>query len=73
MFTSIYFPKTYQWKKSDDNFEKKCRSFDSSSLPRCKAELYHHLLRVRRNTTRKPKLNKDNDNDIDNNGSSGGC
>ncbi|GFY45360.1 uncharacterized protein TNIN_273471 [Trichonephila inaurata madagascariensis] len=41
------FSKTYQSKKSDDNFEKKCRSFDSSSLPRCKAELYHHLLRVR--------------------------
>ncbi|GFX61584.1 vascular endothelial growth factor receptor 1 [Trichonephila clavipes] len=25
----------------------KCRSFDSSSLPPCKAELYQHLLRVR--------------------------
>ncbi|GFU17460.1 uncharacterized protein TNCV_4827191 [Trichonephila clavipes] len=31
----------------DDNFEKKCRNFDSSSLPPCKAELYQHLLRVR--------------------------
>ncbi|GFX93246.1 uncharacterized protein TNCV_4761251 [Trichonephila clavipes] len=31
----------------DDNFEKKCRSFDSSSLPPCKAELYQNLLRVR--------------------------
>ncbi|GFU64832.1 uncharacterized protein TNCV_2144671 [Trichonephila clavipes] len=31
----------------DDNFEKKCRSFDSSSLPPYKAELYQHLLRVR--------------------------
>ncbi|GFV00209.1 hypothetical protein TNCV_3322601 [Trichonephila clavipes] len=27
------FSKTYQSKKLDDNFEKKCRSFDSSSLP----------------------------------------
>ncbi|GFU86407.1 TRAS3 protein [Trichonephila clavipes] len=27
--------------------KKKCRSFDSSSLPPCKAELYQHLLRVR--------------------------
>ncbi|GFW95006.1 uncharacterized protein TNCV_476051 [Trichonephila clavipes] len=41
------FSKTYQSKEVDDNFEKKCRSFDSSSLPPCKAELYQHLLRVR--------------------------
>ncbi|GFX87618.1 uncharacterized protein TNCV_2465111 [Trichonephila clavipes] len=41
------FSKTYQSKKLDDNFEKKCQSFDSSSLPPCKAELYQHLLRVR--------------------------
>ncbi|GFW32885.1 uncharacterized protein TNCV_1774521 [Trichonephila clavipes] len=40
------FSKTYPSKKLDDNFEKKCRSFDSSSLPPCKAELYQHLLRV---------------------------
>ncbi|GFU22615.1 uncharacterized protein TNCV_1304911 [Trichonephila clavipes] len=40
------FSKTYQSKELDDNFEKKCRSFDSSSLPPCKAELYQHLLRV---------------------------
>ncbi|GFX16733.1 uncharacterized protein TNCV_4187081 [Trichonephila clavipes] len=40
------FSKTYQSKDLDDNFEKKCRSFDSSSLPPCKAELYEHLLRV---------------------------
>ncbi|GFS65165.1 syntaxin-binding protein 5 [Trichonephila inaurata madagascariensis] len=33
-------------KKPDDNFEKKCRSFDLLSLPPCKAELYQHLLRV---------------------------
>ncbi|GFX55459.1 uncharacterized protein TNCV_267471 [Trichonephila clavipes] len=42
------FSKTYQSKELDDNFEKKCRSFDSSSLPPCKAELYQHLLRVRK-------------------------
>ncbi|GFX66462.1 uncharacterized protein TNCV_1291431 [Trichonephila clavipes] len=41
------FSKTYQSKELDDNFEKKCRSFDSSSSPPCKAELYQHLLRVR--------------------------
>ncbi|GFS95600.1 uncharacterized protein TNCV_885731 [Trichonephila clavipes] len=41
------FSKTYQLKKLDDNFKKKCRSFDSSSLPPCKTELYQHLLRVR--------------------------
>ncbi|GFV99729.1 uncharacterized protein TNCV_5080891 [Trichonephila clavipes] len=41
------FSKTYQSKELDDNFEKKCRSFDSSSLPPCKAELYQHLLRMR--------------------------
>ncbi|GFU61584.1 uncharacterized protein TNCV_3064621 [Trichonephila clavipes] len=41
------FSKTYQSKELDDNFEKKCRSFDSSSLPPGKAELYQHLLRVR--------------------------
>ncbi|GFU51382.1 uncharacterized protein TNCV_4752481 [Trichonephila clavipes] len=41
------FSKSYQSKKLGDNFEKKCRSFDSSSLPPCKAELYQHLLRVR--------------------------
>ncbi|GFY62638.1 uncharacterized protein TNIN_117071 [Trichonephila inaurata madagascariensis] len=41
------FSKTYQSKKSGDNFEKKCQSFDSASLPPCKAELYQHLLRVR--------------------------
>ncbi|GFV03419.1 uncharacterized protein TNCV_596271 [Trichonephila clavipes] len=41
------FSKTYESKKLDDNFEKKCRSFDSLSLPPCKAELYQHLLRVR--------------------------
>ncbi|GFU16204.1 uncharacterized protein TNCV_2405991 [Trichonephila clavipes] len=41
------FSKTYHSKELDDNFEKKCRSFDSSSLPPCKAELYQHLLRVR--------------------------
>ncbi|GFY61816.1 uncharacterized protein TNIN_172831 [Trichonephila inaurata madagascariensis] len=65
------FSKTYQSKKSDDNFEKKCRSFDSSSLPACKAELYQYLLRVRTNTTRKAKHNNDFDDDgIDNNGSS---
>ncbi|GFU43977.1 uncharacterized protein TNCV_1878531 [Trichonephila clavipes] len=45
------FSKTYQSKKLDDNFEKKCRSFDSSNLPPCKAELYQHLLRVRYVTT----------------------
>ncbi|GFT06876.1 uncharacterized protein TNCV_3112531 [Trichonephila clavipes] len=39
--------KTYQSKELDDNFEKKCRSFDSLSLPPCKTELYQHLLRVR--------------------------
>ncbi|GFW27137.1 uncharacterized protein TNCV_93631 [Trichonephila clavipes] len=38
------FSKTYQSKQLDDNFEKKCRSFDSSSLPPCKAQLYQHLL-----------------------------
>ncbi|GFU71828.1 hypothetical protein TNCV_2033691 [Trichonephila clavipes] len=62
------FSKTYQSKKSDDSFEKNCRSFDSLSLPPCKAELYQHLLRVRTITTRKPKHNNDNDDDIDNNG-----
>ncbi|GFX22547.1 protein 5NUC [Includes: UDP-sugar hydrolase [Trichonephila clavipes] len=41
------FSKTYQSKELYDNFEKKCRSFDSSSLPPCKTELYQHLLRVR--------------------------
>ncbi|GFX38016.1 uncharacterized protein TNCV_3836151 [Trichonephila clavipes] len=41
------FFKTYQSKELDDNFEKKCRSFDSASLPPCKAELYQHLLRGR--------------------------
>ncbi|GFX94988.1 uncharacterized protein TNCV_3046201 [Trichonephila clavipes] len=41
------FSKTYQSKELDDNLEKKCRSFDSSSLPPCKVELYQHLLRVR--------------------------
>ncbi|GFV11584.1 uncharacterized protein TNCV_975741 [Trichonephila clavipes] len=41
------FSKTYESKELDDNFEKKCRSFDSSSLPPCKAELYQYLLRVR--------------------------
>ncbi|GFX35215.1 uncharacterized protein TNCV_100221 [Trichonephila clavipes] len=41
------FSKTYQSNELDDNFEKKCRSFDSSSLLPCKAELYQHLLRVR--------------------------
>lgn len=41
------FSKTYRSKKSDDNFEKKFRYFDPSSLPPCKAELYQHLLRVR--------------------------
>ncbi|GFV68878.1 uncharacterized protein TNCV_1985421 [Trichonephila clavipes] len=41
------FSKTYQSKELDDNFERKCRSFDSSSLPPCKAELYQHLLKVR--------------------------
>lgn len=40
------FAKNYQSKESD-NFEKKIRNFDSSSLPPCKAELYYHLLRVR--------------------------
>ncbi|GFU78588.1 uncharacterized protein TNCV_2302001 [Trichonephila clavipes] len=40
------FSKTYPSKKPDDNFKKKCRSFYSSSLPTCKAELYQHLLRV---------------------------
>ncbi|GFW09387.1 uncharacterized protein TNCV_2066451 [Trichonephila clavipes] len=39
------FSKTYQSKKLD-NFEKKCRSFDSSSLPPRKTEFYQHLLRV---------------------------
>ncbi|GFX03206.1 uncharacterized protein TNCV_1700901 [Trichonephila clavipes] len=41
------FSKTYQSKELDDNFEKKYRSFDSSSLPSCKAELNQHLLRMR--------------------------
>ncbi|GFV92981.1 uncharacterized protein TNCV_3426931 [Trichonephila clavipes] len=41
------FSETYQSKKLHDNFEKKCRSFDSSGLPPCKAELYQHLLRGR--------------------------
>ncbi|GFW82709.1 uncharacterized protein TNCV_3492811 [Trichonephila clavipes] len=41
------FSKTNQSKELDDNFEKKCRSFNSSRLPPCKAELYQHLLRVR--------------------------
>ncbi|GFT82580.1 uncharacterized protein TNCV_1633821 [Trichonephila clavipes] len=40
------FSKTYQSKELNDNFEKKCRSFDSLSLSPCKAELYQHLLRV---------------------------
>ncbi|GFV86840.1 uncharacterized protein TNCV_3965701 [Trichonephila clavipes] len=47
MFASIYFPKFINRKKLDDNFEKKCRSFDSSSLPPCKSELYQRLFRVR--------------------------
>ncbi|GFT65038.1 uncharacterized protein TNCV_2610811 [Trichonephila clavipes] len=63
--------KTYQSKELDDNFERKCRSFDSSSLPPCKAELYQHLLRVRTNTTRNQNTKQDDDyDDIDNNGSS---
>ncbi|XP_045463775.1 uncharacterized protein LOC123673332 [Harmonia axyridis] len=41
------FSNTYRSKKSDDNFEKKFRNFDPSSLPPCKAELYQHLLRIR--------------------------
>ncbi|GFW85079.1 hypothetical protein TNCV_3248191 [Trichonephila clavipes] len=41
------FSKTYQSKELDDNFENKCRSFDSSNLPPCKAELYQHSFRVR--------------------------
>ncbi|CAH2015292.1 unnamed protein product [Acanthoscelides obtectus] len=41
------FSNTFQSKKSDENFEKKFRNFDSSSLPPCKAELQQHLLRVR--------------------------
>lgn len=41
------FSRTFQLKKSDENFNKKFRNFDSSSLPPCKAELYKHLLRVR--------------------------
>ncbi|GFY09029.1 syntaxin-binding protein 5 [Trichonephila clavipes] len=40
------FSKTHQSKKPDENFEKKCRNFDSSSLPPYKAELYQHLLQV---------------------------
>ena len=41
------FSSTFQSKKSDENFQKKYRNFDSSSLPPCKAELQQHLLRVR--------------------------
>lgn len=41
------FSSTYQSKKSDDNFEKKFRNFDPSSLPPSKTELHQHLLRVR--------------------------
>ncbi|VVC99246.1 unnamed protein product [Leptidea sinapis] len=42
------FSNTYRSKKSDDNFEKKFRNCDPSSLPPpCKSELYQHLLRVR--------------------------
>mgnify|MGYP005984866071 CR=1 FL=1 len=41
------FSSTFQSKNSNENFEKKFRNFDSSSLPPCKAELYQHLLRVR--------------------------
>ena len=40
------FSNTFKSKKSDENFEKKNRNFDSSSLPPCKAELQQHLLRV---------------------------
>ncbi|GFV31457.1 hypothetical protein TNCV_3462631 [Trichonephila clavipes] len=66
------FSKTYQSKELDDNFEKKCRSFDSSSLPPCKAELYQHLLRVCEPTLLENQNTKQDDdyNDIDNNGSS---
>ncbi|GFV39535.1 uncharacterized protein TNCV_1367761 [Trichonephila clavipes] len=71
------FSKTCQSKKSDYNFEKKCRSFDLSSLPPCKAELYQHLLRVRTNTTRKPKQddidNGSSDDDVDYGGASVFC
>ncbi|KAL3266798.1 hypothetical protein HHI36_010952 [Cryptolaemus montrouzieri] len=41
------FSSNFQSKKSDENFEKKFRNFDSSSLPPCKAELLQHFLRVR--------------------------
>ena len=41
------FSSTFQSKKSDENFQKKCRNFDSFSLSSCKAELQQHLLRVR--------------------------
>lgn len=41
------FSSNFQSKKSDKNFDKKFKNFDSSSLPPCKAELLQHLLRVR--------------------------
>ncbi|CAH1107994.1 unnamed protein product [Psylliodes chrysocephalus] len=40
------FSTTYQSKNFNDNFEKKFKNFDPSSLPPCKVEL-QHLLRVR--------------------------
>ncbi|CAH1110719.1 unnamed protein product [Psylliodes chrysocephalus] len=41
------FSTTYQSKNFNDNFEKKFKNFDPSSLPPCKVELQQHLLRVR--------------------------
>ncbi|KAH0561986.1 hypothetical protein KQX54_000211, partial [Cotesia glomerata] len=41
------FSSTFRSTKPDENFDKKFRNFDSSSLPPCKAELQQHLLRVR--------------------------
>lgn len=39
------FSSTFKSKKSDENFDKKIRNFDSSSLPPCKAESQQHLFR----------------------------
>ncbi|KAI4464442.1 dna topoisomerase i [Holotrichia oblita] len=38
---------TFQSKNIDENFDKKFKNFDSSSLPPCKVELQQHLFRVR--------------------------
>ncbi|KAI4468353.1 nadph oxidase [Holotrichia oblita] len=39
--------KPLESKNIDENFDKKFKNFDSSSLPPCKVELQQHLLRVR--------------------------